>query len=131
MSKDAFVKVIAQVDFSTAFPNWKPEFYGFFVDPLEDKGNRVWYTARGRGVQEGPLLPFAPEGSGKEVVNPPQACSLTIDHQSGLITKYTIGYVTDRSIGNTGGLGGLYGILFAIGTPLPFPEANPWKPSWQ
>ena len=45
------------------------------------------------------------------------------------MTKYTIGVVMDRQLGNTGGLGGLYGILYAIGKPLPFPEATPWKPS--
>jgi len=34
-------------------------------------------------------------------------------------------------VGNTGGLGGLYGVLYAIGRPLPFPEAQPWKKSPQ
>lgn len=131
LSKDAFVTAIGSVDFDTAFPNWTPQFYGFFVDPLEEEANRVWYTARGFGVNEGPLLPFAPEATGRTVDNPPQVCSLTIDHKTGLITKYTIGYVADRSVGNTGGLGGLYGILYAIGKPLPFPEAQPWKQSWQ
>jgi len=129
LPKDEFVKAIGSVDFDTAFPNWTPQFYGFHVDPLE--GDRVWYTARGFGKNEGPLLPFSPEPTGRMVENPPQVCSLTIDHETGLITKYTIGYVTDRSIGNTGGLGGLYGILYAIGKPLPFPEANPWKKSKQ
>ena len=57
-------------------------------------------------------------------------CSLTFD-ASGLVTKYTIGYVVDRTIGTTGGLGGLYGVLYAIGRPLPFPEAQPWKKSPQ
>ena len=33
----------------------------------------------------------------------------------------------DRDVGNTGGLGGLYGVLYAIGKPLPFPEAQPWQ----
>lgn len=131
LSKDAFVKAIGSVDFDTAFPNWTPQFYGFFVDPLEENKNRVWYTARGFGTNEGPLMPFAPEPTGKTVKNPPQVCSLTIDHDTGLITRYTIGYVTDRSVGNTGGLGGLYGILYALGKPLPFPEAQPWKQSWQ
>ena len=142
LSKQEFVQAIGQVDFQTAFPNWKPEFYGFFVDPYEaeegkvDDGegatkSRVWYTARGQGMNSGPLLPFAPEPTNQMVVNPPQVCSLTIDQQTGLITKYTIGYVVDRSVGNTGGLGGLYGILYAIGKPLPFPEAQPWKKSWQ
>jgi len=131
LPKDDFVKAIGSVDFGTAFPNWTPQFYGFYVDPLEEGGNRVWYTAKGYGKNEGPLLPFAPEATGETVVNPPQACSLTIDHETGLITKYTIGYVTDRTVGNTGGLGGLYGILYAIGKPFPFPEAQPWKMSWQ
>jgi hypothetical protein len=131
LTKEAFVKAIGQVDFTAAFPNWTPAFYGFFVDPLEDEANRVWYTARGRGVNTGPLMPFAPEGTNIEVNNPPQVCSLTIDHRTGLITRYTIGYVVDRNAGNTGGLGGLYGILYAIGKPLPFPEAQPWKKSWQ
>jgi len=131
LQKLEFVKAIGSVDFETAFPNWTPQFYGFFVDPLEKDANRVWYTARGFGKNEGPLPPFAPEATGQMVENPPQACSLTIDHETGLITKYTIGYVTDRGIGNTGGLGGLYGILYALGKPLPFPEAQPWKISWQ
>jgi hypothetical protein len=131
LSKDAFIKAIGSVDFDTAFPSWTPQFYGFFVDPLEATANRVWYTARGYGANEGPLLPFAPEPTGRMVKNPPQVCSLTIDHQTGLITRYTIGYVTDRKVGNTGGLGGLYGILYAIGKPLPFPEAQPWKQSLQ
>lgn len=133
LTKDAFVKAIGSVDFATAFPNWIPQFYGFHVDPLEyPLVNRVWYTARGRGVNDGPLAPFVTSGngSGKEVINPPQVCSITID-ESGLITRYTIGYVVDRNVGNTGGLGGLYGILYAMGSPLPFPEAQPWKKSWQ
>ena len=131
LSKDEFVGAIGRVDFKSAFPDWTPQFYGFHVDPVEPLANRVWYTARGRGVNSGPLPPFAPgEGSGIEVINPPQVCSLTIDHDTGLISRYTIGYVVDRSVGNTGGLGGLYGILYAIGKPLPFPEARPWKKSW-
>lgn len=190
LSKDAFVTAISSVDIKTGFPDFNPEFYvreqnrgptgtqvklpscspaltgirilctqGFRVDPFE--GNRVWYMARGRGTNTGPLPPFANQPTGKALVNPPQACSLTFD-ESGLVIKYTIGYVTDRAIGNTGGLGGLYGsaceallsnpsapqsswiaallrtgdvripllaVMYAIGKPLPFPEARPWKMS--
>jgi hypothetical protein len=130
LSKGEFVGAIGRVDFRAAFPDWTPQFYGFHVDPVEPLANRVWYTARGRGVNAGPLPPFATEGSGVEVINPPQVCSITVDHDTGLISRYTIGYVVDRSVGNTGGLGGLYGILYAMGRPLPFPEARPWKKSW-
>ena len=124
LGKDEFVKAIGSVDIATAFPDFQGEFYGFSVDPLE--GDRVWYTARGKGTNTGPLPPFAPVATGLSLVNPPQACSLTFD-ASGLVTKYTIGYVMDREVGNTGGLGGLYGVLYAIGKPLPFPEAQPWQ----
>lgn len=124
LSKDAFVSAIGSVDIKTGFPDFKGEFYGFRVDPFD--GDRVWYIARGRGTNTGPLPPFAPTATGKSLVNPPQACSLTFNEE-GLVTKYTIGYVMDRDVGNTGGLGGLYGVLYAIGKPLPFPEAQPWS----
>ena len=120
------MSAIGSVDIKGGFPDFQGEFYGFHVDPFE--ANRVWYTARGRGTNTGPLPPFAPAATGREVVNPPQACSLTFN-EDGLVTKYTIGYVMDRHVGNTGGLGGLYGIMYAIGKPLPFPEARPWKMS--
>ena len=37
----------------------------------------------------------------------------------------------DKTLGNTGGLGGVFGLFYGIGKPLPFPEAKPWKPSFQ
>ena len=120
------MKAIGSVDLKAGFPDFQGEFYGFHVDPLEK--NRVWYTARGYGTNTGPLPPFTTAATGRSLVNPPQVCSLTFDDQ-GLATKYTIGYVVDREVGNTGGLGGLYGVLYAIGKPLPFPEAQPWKMS--
>ena len=126
LSKDAFVKAIGSVDMDTAFPDFQGEFYAFSVDPFE--GNRVWYIARGRGTNTGPLPPFAPAATNRPLENPPQACSLTFNEE-GLVTKYTIGYVMDRTVGTTGGLGGLYGVLYSIGKPLPFPEAKPWKMS--
>ena len=51
--------------------------------------------------------------------------------QEWKVTKFTIGAVIDRSVGNTGGLGGLFGPLYAVGKGLPFPEAQPWKKSPQ
>merc|ERR1712113_696321 len=104
---------------------WEGQFYGFHVDPIDL--NRVWYTARGVGTNRGPFPGELP-ATGRKVVNPPQVCSMTVNAQ-GLVSRYTIGYVVDRSVGNTGGLGGLYGILYAIGRGLPFPEAQPWTPS--
>jgi len=36
-----------------------------------------------------------------------------------------------RTERHAGGLGGVVGILYAIGYPLPFPEGNPYTPSPQ
>jgi len=33
--------------------------------------------------------------------------------------------------GNTGDLGAAFGMLYAVGQPFPFPEAQPWRKSWQ
>ena len=125
--KVQFLDAIGGVDFDAGFPDWKGEFYNFQIDPFNPE--RVWYMAKGEGTNTGPFPNKDLAPTNKKVINPPQICSLTIDSSTGLIDKYTIGYVADKSIGNTGGLGGIYGILYGVGRPLPFPEANPWKPS--
>ena len=127
LGKKQFIEAIGQVDFDAGFPDWKAQFYNFQIDVFDPE--RVWYMAKGEGTNTGPFPTKDLSATFKRVINPPQICSLTIDSETGLIKKYTIGYVADRNIGNTGGLGGLYGILYAIGRPLPFPEALPWKPS--
>jgi len=127
LSKEAFLKAVGGFDFSSAFPDANPEWHHFRVDPFEP--NRVWMTARGRGTNTAESKsPLFKKPTGKSYVNPPQACSVKFNEE-GLATQYTIGYVMDRKIGNTGGLGGIYGILYAMGKPLPFREAKPWKPS--
>ena len=49
----------------------------------------------------------------------PECISFTFD-DDGFCTRFTAGAVMDPLIGNTGGLGSIYGILYATGTP-----ANP------
>lgn len=36
-----------------------------------------------------------------------------------------------QRLGNTGGLGGAFGLLHAIGVDFPYPEGKPWQSSWQ
>lgn len=50
-------------------------------------------------------------------------------NEEGKVTRYTGGYVMDRTLGNTRGLGGLFGSLYTIGKGFPFPEGRPWSPS--
>jgi hypothetical protein len=37
------------------------------------------------------------------------------------VIDFTMGYVTDRRLGNTGSLGGAFGLLYAIGCPFTYP----------
>lgn len=129
LPKEQFLKAVGGFHFADAFPDANAEFHHFRVDPFEP--SRVWFTARGRGTNTGEAdSPLFAKPTGKGYVNPPQACSVRFD-EDGKVNQYTIGYVMDRRIGNTGGLGGIYGIAYAMGKPLPFPEAQPWKPSFR
>lgn len=117
LGKDAYIKAIASFDVYKLFPDINPNYYGLSVDPFDP--GRVWAISRGTGSD--------PE-KGKSFEAPPQAVSVTFN-DAGKVTKFTIGHVMDRSVGNTGGLGGLFGPLYAVGRGLPFREAQPFKPS--
>jgi hypothetical protein len=125
LKKAEFIEAISGFDLKTAFPDLDPRFHHFRVDPLDP--GRVWFTSTASGTHLG-LFANVIKPTGKRFETPPQACSLKFNKE-GEVIKYTIGHVMERSIGNTGGLGGVFGPLVAIGKPLPFPEAQPWKPS--
>lgn len=128
LPKDDFLKAFAGFKIEEGFPDANFGYYAFRVDPFEP--NRVWYDARFRGTNTGPLAGGSLAATGKKVEAPPQACSMLFNER-GECTQLTVGYVMDKQIGNTGGLGGVFGILYAIGYGLPFPEAQPWQKSVQ
>lgn len=125
LGKEAFVDAFSSFRVSDAFPDGQPNYYNFHRDPFEP--NRIWFVTHFFGTNTGSLAGFLPV-TNKKVETPPQAQSCTFNER-GEITKFTIGYVMDKEVGNTGGLGGVYGLFYAIGYGLPFPEGQPWKPS--
>jgi len=125
LGKEEFISAIGSFRLKDGVPDLTGNMHHFRVDP--HMHNRVWFTSILRGTHTGTLAGrFEPTGI--EVVSTPQTCSLTFTEQ-GQVKEYTIGYPMDRRLGNTGGLGGVFGLFYAIGSPLPFPEANPWKMS--
>lgn len=100
------------------------QFHGIRVDCFEP--NRVWWFTRSKATHTGPLLGNAP--TNKKLVLPPQANSFTFNDE-GKITQVTVGYVMDRRVGNTGGLGGAFAYFYGTGNPLPIPECQPYKKS--
>lgn len=125
LGRDAFVKAVGGFDLTTGFPDMKSNYHHFRVDPFET--NRVWFQNRTTGTHTGKLAGRF-EATGTKVVCPPQALSMTFNEQ-GKVTKITVGVVMDRTLGNTGGLGGVFGLFHAIGFSLPFREGRPWKMS--
>ena len=67
--------------------------------------------------------------TGKEIMYPPQVHHLDFN-DDGLVREYGF-YTADRRQGNTGGLGGAFGFMWAVGKPFPAPEWKPYKRSWQ
>jgi hypothetical protein len=58
---------------------------------------------------------------------PPQYHLLDFDG-NGKVAQFDF-YTVDRNYGNTGGLGGAFGLFYGVGRVLPFPECQPYKPS--
>jgi len=129
LTKEQFVEAFTKFEVRKAFPTSSANFYNFNVDPLEP--NRIWMMARGLYEHLGSLQlgPQEFKATGKKVCLPPQVFSMSFD-PAGKCYKLTGGYNVDRSVGDTKGLGGMFGIIVALElTKLPFPEGRPWQRS--
>lgn len=124
LPKADYLAALRGFDLLAAFPNMKNNYHRFYVDPFEP--NRVWFQTRTFATHTGTLMGGA--ATGKDLELPPQAFSMTFNEQ-GQLTLFNVGYVIDRTVGNTGGLGGAFGFFFGTGNALPFPECQPFKPS--
>jgi hypothetical protein len=121
LDKDEFMGAFGSFKVKDAISDIKDNSW-FQVDPLEP--NRVWFFSRATGTHDGPLnfgRPIA--ATGKQIRMPPQAQSMLFN-EKGQCYTLTVGYTMDKRIGNTDGLGGLFGILKAVGHGLPFPEGQ-------
>ena len=126
LDKEAYLKAVRGFSLNSAIPNMNSNAYHFRCDPYEP--NRVWFTIRNSGTHSGDLK-FAGKtfpGTGKVIQGAPECCSYTFDDKL-LVTSFTGGYVMDRRVGNTGGMGALFGILHAIGAPVPKPGSLTWN----
>lgn len=99
--------------FQRAVPDFDTRAYNYQIDAFDS--NKVWFSLRPIGTVTGPLsyngevlLP-----NNKEVEFPVQQMSVTI--QDNKVIKCTMGYVADRIVGNTGGIVGIPGLLYALG----------------
>jgi len=124
LAKPEYLAALRGFNLLSAFPDMNNNYHAFRVDPFET--NRVWFQTRVFATHTGALMGGAP--TGKRLEMPPQAFSMTFN-EAGQLTLFNVGYVIDRTVGNTGGLGGAFGFFWGTGNPLPFPECQPYKPS--
>ena len=124
LSKAEFLDAADGFGIYEAFPDFDNRYFGFTVDPIES--GRVWFMTRLRATNDGVGLFGKKEPSNKTVVLPPQMYSFLFDGD-GLIRELTVGYPVDRRQGTTGGLGGMFGVFYGIGQPLPIPEGKPYQ----
>ncbi|KXZ45656.1 hypothetical protein GPECTOR_52g55 [Gonium pectorale] len=122
MGPDAFRSTMATMALDEAFPDLAPRYHHFRADPFRPHCTH-------RGTFKG-NLPFGIKPTGRVIEEPPQTASLSFN-AAGQVCGYTMGYVMDRGVGNTDGLGGAFGLMWALGCPLPAPEGRPWSPSLQ
>lgn len=129
LTKRQFVEAFSDFKTREAFPTSSANFYNFRVDPLEP--NRIWMMSRGAYEHLGTLVlgPSKFPATNKRISLPPQCFSMSFDAQ-GKCYKLTGGYSVDRAVGDTEGLGGVFGIVHGLGLmKFPFPEGRPWKRS--
>ncbi|KAK9904899.1 hypothetical protein WJX75_005112 [Coccomyxa subellipsoidea] len=120
LAKKDYVKAVSGFKLKEAFPNMNSHPYDWRVDKYEP--NRVWWTVRNTATHTGPLKFFGAtyKPTGKVVLGAPECLSYTFNEE-GKVTSFTGGYIMDRRVGNTNKLGAMFGILSAIGAPVPSP----------
>jgi len=120
LDRAAYLKAVRGFGLKTAIPDIDQHPYHWRVDPYEP--NRVWYTIRTTGTHTGPLNFGSKriEATHRVVRGAPECCSMTFN-SDGKVTSFTGGYVMDRRVGNTGGLGALFGVMTALGIKVPMP----------
>jgi len=124
LSKERFLEAADGFQIYDSFSDFDNRYFGFNVDPIEP--GRVWFMTRLSATNDGLGLFGKKEPSNKTVVLPPQMYSFLFT-EDGLIEELTVGYPVDRRQGNTGGLGGMFGVFYGVGQGLPFPEGKPYQ----
>ena len=125
IDKEAYLNALGTFKLEDSF-DINQNMFGFTVSPVQP--NRVYWFSNANATM---TAEFAGQ---KEIVEeplvfPPQCFHMDF-RASGKVTEVGF-YTVDRQYGNTGGLGGAFGFFYGVGKPLPFKEAQPFKPSFR
>ena len=120
LKKEAFLNALGGLRLRAGMPDLEYGYRDVAIDPFDV--NRVWFTTSPKGTHTEKLSLFGSEyaPTGRKWISPPERGSMTFDSE-GKCISLTGGYIMDRRMGNTDGLGGIYGVCVALELPPPSP----------
>eukprot|EP00471_Norrisiella_sphaerica_P000502 CAMPEP_0184479438 /NCGR_PEP_ID=MMETSP0113_2-20130426/1165_1 /TAXON_ID=91329 /ORGANISM="Norrisiella sphaerica, Strain BC52" /LENGTH=265 /DNA_ID=CAMNT_0026857525 /DNA_START=507 /DNA_END=1304 /DNA_ORIENTATION=+ len=117
LNKKDFVRTMKSLAPYKAFPDLKPNFFGFQVDPSNPL--RLWFFLRVRGTHSQPWKPWEHavdeplQPTNVEVKLPTETASILFDQQ-GRVRYYSIGVAGSCFLDNSGGTGAIMGLFAGI-----------------
>jgi hypothetical protein len=126
LDKTAYLKALNNFKLQDSF-DIAQNMFGFTVSPMQP--NRVYFFSQQVSKLKAPFLGVKPEQKADALILPPQCHHMDFE-ADGKLKEFGF-YTVDRMHGNTGGLGGAFAYFYGVGKPLPFPECQPFKPSFR
>ena len=119
LNKQDFLRTVELFKVYEGFPDLKMHLAEFTRDPVEE--NRYWSILRLEGTHTEPQASgtgFSYKPTNNKLDVGPQCISVTFD-ADGRVSRYTGGYVVDRTQGKTGMLGAMFAVTKTVGGFVP------------
>jgi len=119
LNKQDFLRTVDMFKVYEGFPDLKMHLAEFTRDPVEE--NRYWSILRLEGTHTEPQASgtgFSYKPTNNKLDVGPQCISVTFD-ADGRVSRYTGGYVVDRTQGKTGMLGAMFAVTKTVGGFVP------------
>ena len=119
LNKQDFLRTVELFKVYEGFPDLKMHLAEFTRDPVEE--NRYWSILRLEGTHTEPQASgtgFSYKSTNNKLDVGPQCISVTFD-ADGRVSRYTGGYVVDRTQGKTGMLGAMFAVTKTVGGFVP------------
>ena len=119
LGKPDFLRTVDCFKVYEGFPDLKMHLAEFTRDPVEE--NRYWSILRLEGTHTEPQASgtgFSYKPTNNKLDVGPQCISVTFD-ADGRVSRYTGGYVVDRTQGKTGMLGAMFAVTKTVGGFVP------------
>ena len=119
LNKQDFLRTVDLFKVYEGFPDLKMHLAEFTRDPVEE--NRYWSILRLEGTHTEPQASgtgFSYKPTNNKLDVGPQCISVTFD-ADGRVSRYTGGYVVDRTQGKTGMLGAMFAVTKTVGGFVP------------